>query len=146
MKDGGYAKLMHDLMTRKITRNLRRAPETEMLQDQRARAALQNSAIDWFREQLEVGQIDVASLEEFGEESVGWQLRVDRLQTYASYEKWCAERRKRVESTVSFYKLLRDFGLKDVRPNIGGKRMRAFEVPDHETATEKFRQATGVVV
>lgn len=146
MNKGGYEALMHFLMNREIKNNLARAPETEMLDDQRARASLQNPTVDWWRENLELGRVDVVSMEEFGQEEQGWQDRIDRIGAYESYRIWCADRRTKPENTTAFYRHLRDFGCKDIKSSVAGKRRWVFNLPTFKDAVKIFKSSTGVKI
>lgn len=127
MSSGGLAAMMHELMGRKITTDLKLAPETDLLQDQRMRyEAANNSNIDsvfiWWAGCLEQGTMGTIRDYEIDDPmaAVRWPSMVNRMDLYDNYLEWCKLRglvqREILKNTV-FYSHMKKFGAVELRPS-----------------------------
>jgi hypothetical protein len=124
MKGPGLSHLLHYLQNRKITHNLRRAPETEALEHQRERLALSEPFVHWVSRIIE--QESLETPDEDNPDSK-WPSRVNRLMLYEEFANWSRERVKgHVLGSTIFYAKLRELGFIDKRVKSGP---RLFEVP-----------------
>lgn len=154
MENGGVEAMMYDLMRREVTSNLKRAPETELLQDQRNRfASSKNDSLqEWWEDVLERGTVGVQCLES-DEMNVSWPRLVDRMDLYDQYILWCTNRSVhplRIVNKQLFYTQMQKFGAPQVRPGgadvikrMGGTRKRVFQFEPLEKMIETFEQQTG---
>lgn len=156
MDNGGIEAMMYELMERGITNNLQRAPETELLQDQRDRyaASYRDTVVEWWADQLEAGTIgvlDYANMDVTGDnDRASWPSIVDRVSLFDNYEAWCIAKRREARTIFNkpmFYSRMESYGLKTTRPSANlfpdGKRVRVFEIPTLEEAEGRFKSITG---
>lgn len=148
MEDGGYEAMMYELRRREIKSNLKKAPETELLMEQRARYTATNSVVEWWADRIDGGVLGVVGYEEIGEES-DWPELAERAEFYTEYQEWCKENGTRREPKPAFYsKLEREFGLVRCRPANpnGGTRKHMYKVPTHEKCCFLLEKATGIKI
>jgi len=146
MENGGYEAMYHELAERKIENDLRQAPVTELLMDQRARSSVSNSVVEWWTNQIELGSIDVPQDAEFGEEE-DWPEVLDRIAVYTAYESWCngTSLGKLISKVVFYRQVEKDFGLTITRPKSNsGKRRKMYKIPSHDKAAKLLTKATGI--
>lgn len=148
MDNGGIEAMMHDLLEREITTNLKRAPETESLAMQRAlySDSVRDSVYDWWQTCLEHESVDVACLESESLDQ-GWPILVIKPELYDAYERWCGDKRipsHQVSGKEVFYMKMGKMGLGEKTPkakavvNKAGGRKRCFVIPDHATAVKEM--------
>lgn len=143
MDDGGVEAMMHDLMKREIKNDLRKAPETELLFDQRASYSASDSMVQWWTSCLEKGDPGVQPFN-CSSLDVQWPQEVSRVELYEKYEEWAMVRRLNVIPKPRFYSKMVVYGLSPYRPKSGDGRTWVFKVPDLDTAKAKFRAESGV--
>lgn len=154
MDNGGIEAMMYDLLERQIISNLRRAPETALLHDQRTRYASsrKDSIEEWWADCLERGQIPVQDYATDGMQG-GWPVLVDRIEMFDVYEKWCLDRRVPPISIANksvFYGRMERFGIRLVRPaekavidKMGGSRKRMFQLGELDVMIKAYEEVTG---
>jgi hypothetical protein len=133
MENGGYGAMMFELQNREITTNLRTAPVTEMLLDQRARSATTNNIVEWWAEKVHGGVLGISGFEELGEE-VNWAEVIDKSDAFTDYRDWCRETgsgKPQPQGTFN-KKMEKDFGFEQSRMSNphNGERRRMFRIPD----------------
>lgn len=155
MQSGGLEAMMYELLEREITNDLTRAPETQLLQDQRARYldSHKDSIRSWWSGLLERESIGVLCYKSDEIESNAWPQLVSRIDLYEQYEQWCLTRKIpdfHISGKSSFYNRMALYGLSVVRPNekeilarCGGKRVRMYSIPSIEECVTRFEAATG---
>lgn len=146
LDNGGVEAMMYELMNREITSNLKHAPETEMLKDQRLRyaASHRDSLLAWLSDCLELGSLGV-QCHESNDIETAWPALVDRMEIYTAYMEWANLRRYAPAEVVNktlFYSRLEGLGFKCVRPTSGGTRKRMFQVTPLESMVEIFEAKT----
>lgn len=132
LENGGYEGLMASLLERKITTNLRFAPVTRSLEQQRNIWRISNSPIDeWYDECKNRG--DLGTRDDDGE---GWPEIVDKILIYESFVRWRDARKVTGHGmgTTHFYNKLKEFGFIEFRPTAatGATRRRKYRVPPME--------------
>ena len=154
LDNGGIEAMMYDLLNRDIKSDLRRAPETALLEDQRRRYASskKDSVEEWWLDCLERGSIQVQDYSTDGMNG-GWPKIADRIELFDKYEKWSIDRRLppiQMVNKASFYSRMEAYGLKSVRigdqeivKRMGGVRKRMFELTDVETMIKCYEQISG---
>lgn len=148
MENGGYEAMMYELRNREIKSDLRKAPETKLLMEQRARYTTTDSVVEWWADKVEAGVIGVTGYEEFGDE-VDWPQFVDKASLYVDYQEWCqANGAKRLTKPAFYAKVERDFKFVDCRPANphGGPRKRMFEIMNHSACRALLFKMTGIDV
>lgn len=145
MENGGIEAMMYELKSRKLTCNLRVAPETKALRGQRASYVSHNSVVQWWADKVERGSIEALDLNcmEIDAKS-GWPEVVDRLDLYDVYEQWCLTRNQRTMTKSQFYIKMEEMGLVPSRPTVGGQRRYAYQIPAREEAIAMLRHKGGV--
>lgn len=109
LDNGGKEAFMHFLMKRKITNDLRRAPETEALKSQRMFGMSQDSTSEWWVEKLVSGTINVACMEkseDLHNSKSKWPQRVMTKELFADYREWTKENNRRSDSIMVWVKRL----------------------------------------
>jgi molybdopterin-guanine dinucleotide biosynthesis protein len=151
MDNGGTEAMMHELMGREITSNLKRAPETKMLADQRLRyaASHRDSFTTWMQDCLESGVLGV-QCHKSNDIETAWPVLVDRMELYTAYEQWCGLKRLPVNEIAHkslFYSRAERMGLKKVRPAMAdGQRRWMYEISPLETTIAVFEQLHSVEI
>lgn len=132
LDNGGKEGLIYMLKRREITSNLRQAPETEALQEQRIMSAQQDTLLNWWCMILTAGKMETPDENEFepGRDTrPEWPEMVDKVTFYNEYEEWCLKRRIRAISMNIFFKdVKRQLGIHDTRATINKKRKRVFKI------------------
>lgn len=143
-KEGGYEAMMHELQNREITSNLKVAPETEILHDQRMRLATADCPVTaYWIHVVETGNWDVTLNSD--------RDRVSRSSVIDHAMLWMNDKsrvfNKRVPTNGNLfwadtYKVM-DKGL--VKPNCCiGKNTKAFKLPSVTELAESIKQHTGI--
>lgn len=128
MDNGGLAGMLHELLGREITRDLRKAPETDALQIQRAQYAATDSVNDWWSYQLNRGKMFVSDIRA---EHKGWPEKVMKSDLIDHYRMWCNEHRRKTVSDSAFWGKVLNFGFERVRFKLPNQqRAYGYKVPD----------------
>lgn len=151
LENGGKEALIYDLMNREITSNLRHAPETKALQDQRILNTQQDTVLNWWVRCLTAEFIDIPDEREFEPEREGnenWPENVNKIALFDDYEEWCLKRNQRAISMNIFLKTMRsEFGFSESRIKVGEIRKRIIKIPPLEIAknliNEKYENILG---
>jgi hypothetical protein len=145
-ENGGLQAMLYDLQRRKVTRDLKKAPETQALFSQRGQYAAMDSVVAWWSSQLAKGMMNVPDIKaEFGEG--GWPNCVSKSDLLVDYSQWCVEFKRRSVSDDRFFKTMLKFGLKLSKFRVGGrdgKRVYGYKVPDYEDALETLKREHGI--
>lgn len=148
MENGGYEGMFHELRNREITSDLRKAPVTKLLLEQRARYTTTDSITEWWADKVDSGVLGIAGYEELGEES-DWPELAERAEFYTDYQDWCKDSGARRQSKPAFYsKLEREFKLVQCRPANpnGGSRKRMYQIPTYKDCCRLLEQVAGIEV
>lgn len=138
MANGGLSAMFYDLLNRKIKSNLRMAPVTKPLLEQRKLWRIANDPIaEWIDECVHrnsFGTMDEAS--EDGE----WPYIVDKAGLYDAYLHWKDDKRIMASNKGSthFFKKMKEYGFQEFRPSAPdrhGVRRRKYYVPKKEAFT-----------
>jgi hypothetical protein len=148
LDDGGVEALMHFLLNRKITNNIRKAPETKFLKEQRALSVSRDSFIEWWMNQLESEMLDAPDLStDFDPQNPdmdGWPTKVQCAILYESYKTWALAGRIEFVSKMVFYRKCELFGMNKVRAYLPNrKRGHAFTIPPVTIAKKIFAKIAG---
>lgn len=147
MDNGGIEAMMHELMGRQITNDLRVAPATRALQVQRASYVAYNSAIQWLADKIERGAMECSDLGRNDVEATpGWPTIVERIEMFDAYEQWARLRNYRVVTKAQFYAKMEELGFKQDRKQVGTDRKYVFIVPTLGEAALNMRNNGGVDV
>ena len=115
-KDGGQGALLHVLRTRKITNNLRLAPHTAGLTEQRRMSHRHDSLLHFLTEGVMRGGFQsVDSSASVGDES-SWPESLFKYEFFTEYREWCKETRIATFDTLSmvlFIEKLAQYGFKE---------------------------------
>lgn len=145
LNNGGREALLYELLNRKITSDLRTAPETNLLNEQRIRSSESDTFLRWWISCLEMEKISVADVGvDVNENSIDWPEQVMKAELYASYEAWCLERRIRPEQITIFYTRTTKLGLRSIRKVMGGVKKVIYSIPKHEMAVKLFEANIGI--
>jgi hypothetical protein len=129
---GGLEAMLYDLMNRKITSDLRYAPETRALQAQREQYSTMDSVVEWWIEQLSMGHLQVPSLDTEIGEGEKWPNRVIKTDMLQAYSDWCSKRNRRRVPPNRFYTTMTKAGLIPSRLKINGDRIHGYQIKDHK--------------
>ena len=125
-------------MDRDITHNLRRAPETKALKEQRELHVQHEPIPRWWMTCVQDGIVNVPD-DSNSSEDVDWPVVVDRIIMFNEFEQWCMTRGYKVPSPTVFYNKMMDFGMAQTRPNTNGVRRYKFKLPTREGAALNLR-------
>lgn len=154
MRSGGIEAMMAELLERKVTSNLSKAPVTASLIDQRERyieSRADTMAMWWF-DMMEAGSMEIICYRAEGLQENMWPSLVSKADLYDSYKVWCSTSgiKERLVSKALFYMNVSEYGFNEIRPadpeivrRNGGKRVRMFEVPTQEQAHLAYNSTTG---
>ncbi len=93
METGGMGALLHLLQNRKITTDLRVAPRTDALVEQRRLSNNHESAMHWLNEAVLRGSLDTVDVNASVGDDSQWPSRVRVYELYAEYREWAKENR-----------------------------------------------------
>lgn len=152
MKNGGYQAMMTELANRDITSNLRWAPETETLNEQRAILSTNDPVIEWWTGCLENEYIN--GIEGFTDWEPGakniqrWPegVKLSTTEFYGLYEDWAMERRVRRSGLTQFMIKIQKLGFEKQRLRRGEKRMMGVVIPPYGIAVQKLSDGAGIKI
>jgi hypothetical protein len=113
MENGGRAALLYLLKNRKITSNLRLAPHTRGLTEQRRLSHRHDSLLHFLSEAVVRGGFDSMDCGASMGDAVGWPKRLLKYELFTEYHNWCRDRRLSGFDTMSmlvFMEKLPSFG------------------------------------
>lgn len=148
-EEGGHEAMLHELSTRQILSNLRFAPVTDELKNQRTLMQVQSlydSFPAWLAYVLDTSDLGTPSTKadmEKGDDD-DWPLQVDKTALWSAYADWSRKYKPRapVLATATFYPKLLDMGfIEGPRIRAGKGRVRTMNVPPHADLAE-FAQRT----
>lgn len=150
LNNGGYEAMMYELLHREIKNNLKLAPETDILVDQRMRyaASHRDSLVGWLSDCLETGTLGIMCHESANIETA-WPTLADRMELFNSYLDWCNMRRlppNEVAAKALFYNRVEGFGFKRTRPSTNGVRKVMYEVTPLDLMTELFERKLSIKI
>ena len=143
MDNGGTEAFLHLLLNREITNDLRRAPVTKILKEQRMRSAASDTMLMWWmrcvdREAMDIPDITMTDPSDTSD----WPEAVVKQDLYDDYERWCIERKSIPDQLYVFYDKIVKFGLYKKRKMIHGKKRNIYSLPKLAEAklilSEKF--------
>lgn len=142
LNNGGREALLYYLLNREIKSDLRIAPHTEALQEQRDRSTLLESFPAWISSIVMSGvrSPDVMSQDSF------WPEMVLKGDLYNEYEEWCRTRNKHPDHSSIFFKKIKElgFGSKRITHPNGKERPYAIIMPEQDKIAEALKQRYGV--
>jgi hypothetical protein len=137
MSNGGVEAMMHDLMERQVTNDLRKAPVTKALQYQRGRYVAGDPVLSWISGQLMMGGLLIPDIDDQNG-AKGWPEMISTSDAYQHCRQWCLENKVRTPADVVFGKCLRELGFESSRPKRAGKRIYAYKVPPKADLMQKL--------
>jgi hypothetical protein len=93
MNNGGKEALLHLLMNHKITSNLRLAPHTVGLTEQRRMSHRHDSMLHFLTESVLRGGFNTIDCSASMDDPVGWPKRVKTFELFNEYRGWCNDTR-----------------------------------------------------
>lgn len=142
IKNGGREAILHFLLEREITNNLRQAPHTEALQEQRNRSTAMESVPAWLSS---VGLSHTLHSPCLKDVEGSWPQIVQKSTLFEEYEDWCMKRKKFVEHMNVFFKKVREVGFNPTRVKApSGHRVPAVKVPELEVFTNNMLKTYGI--
>ncbi len=148
IENGGKEALLHFLLHRKITRNLRLAPRTKALQQQKILSRKRDTILYWWTHCLLTGSHETATAEEFepGQDKMDqWPTLVEKSTFYGSYVKWAKEMGHRPISNVSFFtKLKKVTTIGSTRVSVPGGRRYAVKLLPLDRSREQLEDKYGI--
>lgn len=135
LKQGGTAAFMHMLLERRILSDLRLAPETIGLTDQRILNTQGDTVFHWWRKCIIGEKINVIDLVDM--EAREWPRTVGKIDLYEAYEIYVLNRRENAVIENVFAKRMMEYGVvsRRIKTKNGPDRVRVYELPDVGQAT-----------
>ena len=152
IKGDGISHLLHFLMNRKITNNLRSAPETEGLMYQRALHSSQDPIGLWFNHLLESGTYQhmyesnkFETVDAVGNTKSG--SRIPKNELFNHFNEWAKENKTHPVSSMAFWtKMRHKFGLDEfIRAEKDKKRFWALVLPSPKEIHSTYNRAYGLI-
>lgn len=136
MKNGGYEAMLHELQNRVIVSNLRWAPVTEELKNQRTMMQVQSlydSLPAWIAYVIDTGNLGAQEIAtDMEQKAKSWPEVVSKADLWEAYAEWTRKYKPRATVMASnvFYKKLQDLGFDEgSRIRRGDDRIRTVKVP-----------------
>lgn len=142
LENGGREALLYWLLDRKVTHNLRKAPDTKFLREQRQRTLVSNSFAQWWIDRINRGYIDITEEKEFDPNNAAgssWPDVVKKVDLYDDYAEWCNNQRAQALSMNVFFMEAKKYGMVQSRPRINGNRVYAVRIPPIEECIDTLR-------
>lgn len=149
MNEGGYEAMFYELQHRKITANLRHAPETKALEKQRTRSMMSDSITEWWLYCVINEDLDVPSEEEWEPGKEGektWPERVKRQPMFEAYKTWAKDMGAKVLTQGIFNDKMEEFGLEAVKARQGSTRINVFNIPNLHQCSKVLEFKTGAKI
>lgn len=137
----GKPAILHYFLNREITSDLRRAPETKALGDQRMLSAQEDTVFHWWRKCLLEGKLPANDLIGQDSDRKDWPTIVSKSELYEAYEMHVINRKDRPVIENVFAKRIKEFGVGMSRPSIGNRRVRVYKIPYIEMAIDRLNKA-----
>jgi hypothetical protein len=137
MGSGGKAALLHLLLERKITSDLRYAPATKALLDQRMLSQRHDSLLHFIHEGTVKGFFDTNNFDAQVGDKVEWPRALGKFEFYSEYRNYCKDNRVSVYDTLSiqlFTKKLADYGFTDA-----GRTFSVMKIDDVKEVVSRFQ-------
>jgi len=155
MQNGGYEAMLHELLERVITKNLRFAPVTDELLKQRAMMqvhSVYDSLPGWIAYILDTGRLGVDEMAEDKDkdpmaEDIAWPRLVDKAALWEAYADWTRKYKPKapVVSTNVFYPKIKALGFDDgIRARRGTGRVRTLTVPTLKELAKVAREEMAI--
>lgn len=146
LENGGHEAFLYFLLNRKIESNLRVAPKTEALQEQRMRSAANDSVLQWWSNRVSAAVIEVPDEKEFdpNDAAMGWPTNVTKINLYNDYKTFCKEDNRTPLTIAIFYIEVKKVGMRLSRPMINGKRKPVYIIPSIDQAIADLKEKFGV--
>jgi hypothetical protein len=131
MRNGGVEAFLYYLLNMEIKSDLRRAIETQGLQDQRILNTQSDTILHWWRKCVIDKSVKVEDLN--SNEIIDWPTMVGKISLYECYEAHTMNRRQHPEIENVFAKRMLQYGIvkKRVKTKDSGiERVRCYELPD----------------
>lgn len=147
LKNGGKEAFLYFLLNRKITNDLRRAPVTKALKEQRMRSSASDTVLQWWINRIEKGMIDVPDEQiiDVSENEINpWPLYVTKPNLYDNYKEWCYSDKRNPISIHIFYIEVKKFKIKAIRPRIGNSKKSVYKIPTIEKSLKILRDKMNV--
>lgn len=138
---GGREAFLCFLLNKDITSDLRKAPETEVLNEQRMKSVRFDTTLDWWITKITNGTLES---NDFKDHEMPWPESVSTTDLYEEYEEFCLKRNRIPEHVTVFGKEMRKYGLKQYRPTINKIKRRGFKIPSLESSAEVIKKEYGI--
>ena len=142
LHNGGYEAMLHELLGRTITSNLRFAPVTAELKKQRTLLQVQSlseSFPSWIAYLVDTGNLGVHDVKaDMANEGMGWPEVVGKSKLWEAYAEWVRKFKPKATAlaTPVFYAKLYEMGFTEgARVRLGNARERTIVVPPFEKMT-----------
>ena len=143
LDNGGREALLYYLINRKITANLRHAPETEALQVQRMLNVQDDQVLNWWMTKLIEGKLRSPDVKD---EGLKWPEVVGKTALHLEYEAYCLHRNQRCVNVSVFFKEMSKYGLKQIRPTVDGERVYCIKIPTVKNCIETVERKHGKIM
>ena len=149
LNNGGREAFLYLLLNRKIENNLRTAPLTEALEEQRMRSSSSDTILQWWVIRVEEQSIEIPDeKKEFdpNDASMNWPEFVSKTNLYADYKNWCKDDNKKFLTISLFYIEIKKIGIRLSRVRIKGekKRKSLYVIPSIKSAIADLRNKFGI--
>ena len=143
LDNGGREALLYYLINRKITANLRHAPETGALQVQRMLNVQDDQVLNWWMTKLIEGKLRSPDVKD---EGLKWPEVVGKTALHLEYEAYCLHRNQRCVNVSVFFKEMSKYGLKQIRPTVDGERVYCIKIPTVKICIETVERKHGKIM
>jgi len=147
LDNGGREAFLFYLLNHKIENNLRVAPKTEALMEQRMRSSANDTVLQWWSNRVAVGVLEIPDEKEFDPDdaAMGWPVNVTKPNLYGDYKNWCKEDNRPSLSLSVFYVEVKKIGIRIQRIRYkGGDRKPVYLIPQLDQAIGFLKEKFGV--
>lgn len=147
LKNGGVEAFLYFLLEREIEANLRVAPKTKALEEQRLRSSSGDTVLQWWMNRVEQGILEVPDeKQEFdpNDASYSWPNYVTKMNLYENYKEFCKGDNRTPYTVSVFYIEVKKMGVKLSRVRVNGDRKSLYVIPSLENAMRGLDEKFGI--
>lgn len=148
LNNGGTEAFLHFLLEREVTNNLRIAPETDALSEQRMRSSSSDTVLQWWIHCISKGIVEVPDEKKQTDTQTGykWPGHVDKVKFYDNYVEWCLARNMNSISLYIFYTEIKNLGIDLKRINVNSGRKNVYCIPTVKDAIAMLKKKFNITI
>lgn len=145
LDDGGYEAMMYELFEREITSNLKKAPETKALQEQRAMYSAGDNMTAWVYNIVTTGNLPVNDPTEDSLDA-GWPAFATTNDLVAAYMEFTIAQNGKPRPANMATQEITKLGFERIRKAVGNSRPWLRSIPTRQQLAANLKKIKGVEV